>query len=69
MQGELTLCHADAKMRVPITLLAGMRMLGIVGMVGGHANARSVSLKQWAHTPLSDDDFTAVILAISQASL
>lgn len=45
---------------------AGMRMLGIVGMVGGHPNARSISLKQWAHSPLQEDDFTALILAISQ---
>ncbi len=43
-------------------------MHGIMAMVAGHPNARSVSLRQWASSPLSDTDFTALVVALSAGS-
>ena len=43
-------------------------MHGIMSMVAGHPNARSVSLRQWCAVPLSDADFTALAVALSAGS-
>lgn len=43
-------------------------MLGIVSMVAGHPNAASVSFKQWASTPLREDDFVSLVVALSNGS-
>ncbi|KXZ40985.1 hypothetical protein GPECTOR_1049g325 [Gonium pectorale] len=47
---------------------AGLGMRGIMSMVSGHPNARAVSLRQWASSPLSDSDFTALVVALSTGS-
>ncbi|KAG2483680.1 hypothetical protein HYH03_017483 [Edaphochlamys debaryana] len=46
----------------------GLGMHGIMSMVAGHPNARSVSLRQWAASPLCDADFTGLVVALSAGS-
>ncbi|GIL90878.1 hypothetical protein Vretimale_17157 [Volvox reticuliferus] len=46
----------------------GLGMHGIMAMVAGHPNARAISLRQWASVPLSDTDFTALVVALSTGS-
>ncbi|GLI67878.1 hypothetical protein VaNZ11_012168, partial [Volvox africanus] len=46
----------------------GLGMHGIMAMVACHPNARAVSLRQWAASPLSDTDFTALVVALSTGS-
>lgn len=43
-------------------------MHGIMALVGAFVNARAVSLRQWAATPLTDGEFTALVVALSAGS-
>ncbi|EFJ48423.1 hypothetical protein VOLCADRAFT_104802 [Volvox carteri f. nagariensis] len=46
----------------------GLGMHGIMTMVASHPNARAVSLRQWAAAPLSDGEFTTLVVALSAGS-
>lgn len=46
----------------------GLGMHGIMALVGAFVNARAVSLRQWAATPLTDGEFTALVVALSAGS-
>jgi len=51
-----------------LTIPSGLSLHGIISMVAGHPNARSVSLARWGPEKMRSEDFDALLTAISHGS-